>query len=271
PFRKHLLLTLDGFNTLYTPRAPIASIYATAAYNHGIPIDSPTSPATLNTITKDFNTALRRTTTRYPNYGKTKGLTCSQWWEHVMTDTFRRYIPRNKKLPLALVQELLSTFASKRGYMLYDDVLPLIFKLRARKDATLRGEPHSFLPQFDTVTVGVLSNSDSNVPAILTSLGLRVGPYRPLHKLKTGAAKAKKPPYDVDFVSTSFHSDFEKPDRRAFGLSVRIGRGILDEMGIKGGVGMWECVHVGDDLEKDVNGAKMAGWRGVYMCRDGGE
>lgn len=62
-----------------------------------------------------------------------------------------------------------------------------------------------------------------------------------------------------DAVVITGDLDAGKPDERAF-------RAVLDELG----VGPDEAVYVGDDVEKDIQGAKQAGLYAVQVCFDGG-
>lgn len=65
---------------------------------------------------------------------------------------------------------------------------------------------------------------------------------------------------DIDFVAPSYDIGFEKPDRRVFDAVKRIMKLLGDED--------CEFLHVGDDLEKDVNGAKAAGWESLLLDRE---
>lgn len=83
---------------------------------------------------------------------------------------------------------------------------------------------------------------------------------------------------DIDFLILSYDVNASKPHRAIFDAArCMAGVGVGEWKG-EGGVGEWktsdgdgwgECVHVGDDLEKDYRGAKRAGWRGVWLDRCG--
>lgn len=153
-----------------------------------------------------------------------------------------------------MIPQLLHRFSSDEGYTLYPDVLPFFQQLRRRKQET----PAS---GFGT-TVGIITNSDDRVPLILRSLGLTVRPLKlgcPRWYF-THADASNREAQDIDFVALSYDIGFEKPDRRIFDAVKEMMKQIENED--------WEFLHVGDDLEKDVNGAKAAGWESLLLDRE---
>ena len=157
----------------------------------------------------------------------------------------------SKSIPNGLVSELLKRFSSAEGYMLYTDVIPLFQALRFRKR-------HSSNPS--RAVVGILTNSDDRVPSILSSLGIQMGPRRYGMEAKESHDKPKIRD-DIDFVALSYDIGFEKPHRRIFNAA--------KEMAISSEDEDIHCLHVGDDFEKDYQGAEAAGWQGVLLDRDG--
>ena len=140
---------------------------------------------------------------------------------------------------------------------MYEDVAPLFEELRrAKKSSTVEAAA----PE---LTIGVITNSDDRVPSVLSSLGLEVSPRR------YGPAADSLDPHsdmedDIDFVVMSYDVGYEKPSRDVFDaakLLVQSNRGILDQAD--------RFVHIGDDLEKDFEGAERAGWESVLLDRDG--
>lgn len=150
--------------------------------------------------------------------------------------------------------QLLHRFSSSKGYTLYPDVLPFFRQLRRKKQKD--SAPRSGL------IVGIITNSDDRVPSILSSLGLSVGP------LKLGGAQwdptqvesLGRKSKDIDFVALSYDIGFEKPDSRIFDTVRKLIRQTKGDD--------CELLHVGDDLEKDVNGAKAAGWGSLLLDRE---
>ncbi len=74
---KRLILTFDGFGTLFTPREPIAKSYADAARKYGL------SGFTDDEIGSSFREAYKCQSNIAPNYGKRVGLNAVQWWSQV--------------------------------------------------------------------------------------------------------------------------------------------------------------------------------------------
>ena len=130
--------------------------------------------------------------------------------------------------------------------MLYPDVLPFFKALRQIK-APSHGDSAWSKP-----IVGVITNSDDRVPSILSSLGLRVGPWR--HGMDSRASFETED--DVKFVIMSYDVGSEKPDSEMFDAAKRM---------LPGQERFW---HVGDDLEKDYYAAERAGWQGFLLDRE---
>lgn len=147
--------------------------------------------------------------------------------------------------------ELLRRFSCSDGYILYPDVLPFFEAIRSHKERT----SHSA-----DLQLGILTNSDDRVISILKSFGLQVNPWRYGTK-KVGIAHANpKICDDVDFVALSYDVGFEKPHRRIFDATREMADVVRFEVS--------HCVHVGDDLEKDYQGAEAAGWKGLLLDRE---
>lgn len=66
----------------------------------------------------------------------------------------------------------------------------------------------------------------------------------------------------LDFVTISYDVGFEKPDIEIFDTAKTIGCRCAGAS-----QGTWRCVHVGDDLVKDYQGAESAGWKGILVDR----
>ncbi|GES63426.1 haloacid dehalogenase-like hydrolase [Aspergillus terreus] len=277
---RSLLLTIDAFGTLFHPRHPVPEQYASAAYAFGIPRTALT-PANLQTA---FKTEFKAQSQTHPNYGREEVLRGQyggprQWWEELIRASFARAMTPtpapSEPLPDGLVQHLLDRFASKEGYALYDDVEGFFARMRAVKARAQRLGP------FSRVVVGVISNSDDRVPAVLESLGLRVGSVRAdegvlsrrlpgfetrgeVDRRDCGDANSA---HDIDLVVTSYEAGEEKPSPRIFEVArrqaARAARQAADN------ADSWTCVHVGDDYEKDYRAAINAGWIGYYLPRGG--
>ena len=78
--KKNLLLCLDAFGTLFTPREPISVTYARVAHRHGLP--TATADAA-DEVMRNFKHAFKGESQRYPNYGKSVGMGAEKWWSNV--------------------------------------------------------------------------------------------------------------------------------------------------------------------------------------------
>ena len=112
-------------------------------------------------------------------------------------------------------------------------------------------------------TIGVITNSDDRVPSVLSSLGLNVGPRR--YGLTQGTSDPRSDiGNDVDFVVMSYDVGYEKPSHNVFDAAKQLvwsNRGKSDKED--------HFLHIGDDLEKDFEGAQRAGWESVLLDRNG--
>ncbi|KAH8146526.1 uncharacterized protein LAJ45_09472 [Morchella importuna] len=235
----NLLLTFDAFGTLFEPRDSIAAQYAHVAQEHGI------EGVEESDIRVTFKKAFKQQASENPNYGKKSGMTPEQWWTGVITNTFT---PLTKSPPLpSLAHALLHRFASKEAYRLFPDVLPLLNRL---KQDTL----------YDTVTLGVITNSDHRVTSILNDLGVGVREYRPTVPGQPHPEQGVGDSALIDFVAFSYDIGCEKPHRKIFDAARRIWQDLHSE-----DRGVLVPVHVGDDYRKDFWGAQNALWNAILV------
>jgi FMN phosphatase YigB (HAD superfamily) len=178
----------------------------------------------------------------------------------VIKSTFQPLLPPSTPVPPHLIPSLLHRFSTSAAYTLYPDIQPFLHRLQTSNPAP--------------PILGVITNSDNRVLGILSSLGLRIrvdpSPYEKNETgLKDPSDRRKNP--DIAFVAMSYDIDAEKPHRAMFDAARRLGAaaaGLSLEEGTTG-FEEWECMHVGDDLEKDYRGAENAGWRAVFLDREG--
>ena len=156
----------------------------------------------------------------------------------VITQTLRPLLAPHAcpDLPPAVIPRLIDRFRSREAYTLAPGVPAL---LRALRGLRRRG-------QRPAVVAGVVSNSDARVPAVLASLGVRVG----------AAARGSGGEADLAFVVSSYDVGVEKPGAGIFVAAEREG----EEEG-----GWGRRVYVGDEYGKDVCGAVGAGWDAVLV------
>lgn len=282
---RSLLLTLDAFNTIFHPRVPVPEQYASTAHAFGLP----PSIITPESLQPAFKAAYKAHSKEYPNYGRELALRGQyggprQWWEEVIRGSFARVLQttggssksRNADLPDGLLQRLLDRFASQEGYNLYPDVGDFMARMRDVKTRLALQQEQTFGP-FERVVVGVLSNSDDRIPAILKSLGLSVGDVRAdqgVSSMRLPGFEERTTPsnevaqaqiYDLDLVITSYDAGEEKPSRVIFDVAKRQA---LRMSGRTQDESNWVCVHVGDDYAKDYQAAIDAGWGSYYITRE---
>ncbi|KAM3508142.1 hypothetical protein MY10362_001347 [Beauveria mimosiformis] len=249
--KQNLLLCLDAFGTLFSPKGSVAHQYTHVARQCGLDGFSD------GELTTHLMAAIRQERKRNPNYGKATGLGATQWWTNVIHNTLTPLIRENQPFPPALVPALIHRFASDRGYDAQPDLVPALRALRRPKA----------LHAFDKVVIGVLTNSDDRVPSILSSFGLNVSPLR--YGADEHAIPRPGDDYDVDFHCMSYDVGFEKPSAQIFGAA----DSMLDRIvtAREGGSAQgqdWYRIYVGDEHAKDVVGAANAGWHPILLDAD---
>ncbi|KAI9852794.1 MAG: hypothetical protein M1830_006769, partial [Pleopsidium flavum] len=185
----------------------------------------------------------------------------------IIQATFHPLLTPSQTLPSALVPALLRRFTTSEGYRLYPDVLPFFHFLRLQRESQAHSKPSSISSQWPwhQTIVGVITNSDDRVPSILESLGLTVSALR--FGLPTLGSHSAPGDEDVDFVALSYDVGEEKPHHLVFDAAKELlrtrlelePREVEEEFGL---------LHVGDDMEKDVLGARNAGWGSVLLDRE---
>ncbi|RAH82032.1 haloacid dehalogenase-like hydrolase [Aspergillus japonicus CBS 114.51] len=288
-----LLLTIDAFGTIFHPRDPVPQQYASAAHRFGLP----RATVTADRLQSAFKAVFKAQSRAYPNYGRAQALRGEyggprQWWEEVIRGSFARVldVPGSRSattvdassptrtdstLPDGLVQHLLDRFACRDGYALDANADAFFTRLRHLKSTNSRLGP------FDRVVVGVVSNSDDRVPAVLESLGLRVGMCRadqdvsstqlpgfemrePRDADRVNCHQSDERIYDLDMVITSYEAGAEKPSPVIFEVARRQAMKLVGAS--EGSDGRnWTCVHVGDNYDKDYRAAIDAGWQAFYI------
>ncbi|KAK5106439.1 hypothetical protein LTS08_000558 [Lithohypha guttulata] len=224
-FQPGLVVTLDALGTLYKFRQPLEKQYIKVAGRCGL-----RAPIKDEDLSSAFKKSFRAISTEYPNYGKGQLSSPRAWWKTVVNDAFRQVVDENE-IPDHLGEELYDHFTSSAAYELYPDVHPFFASMRELKQRYPRSED-------PIVLVGVVSNSDPRIKAILQSLGLRCGwasgpipeTTRERWNRTTNqngvpdVGEAMKSPWygawsqsnEVDFIASSYDADAEKPDPDIF-------------------------------------------------------
>ncbi|KAI9762704.1 MAG: hypothetical protein M1840_001171 [Geoglossum simile] len=291
--RARLLLTLDAFGTIFTPREPVAKQYLDVARRLGL---ASVDEALLQTFKEQSRL--------HPNYGRNSGMKAPEWWANVIKSTFRPFTSTTSPLPTQLVPELLARFSSSNAYRLYPDVSSFFQALHK-----LRHYPGAMEEEhwpWDLTVVGVITNSDDRVPSILSSLGLRVSArvvqrpeqiflgstqFRNEDIANANPMESSAPRYldaaarideDINFIVLSYDVGAEKPNPRIFRVAKDMLRLTLQDdatlrsrdrhaaaPGGKESTGGFTFLHVGDDVQKDVIGAQKAGLQSILLDRKG--
>jgi FMN phosphatase YigB (HAD superfamily) len=163
-----------------------------------------------------------------------------------------------------LITELLKRYSSKEGYDLYPDVQGFFNKLQHYKRTAKAGKAPW---PYDKTVIGVISNSDDRIPGILRSLGLKVGTNR--SGSSSSSTTKTSSGDDIDFVALSYDVGHEKPDRRIFDAATEMLAETVASKDKGLNINDFDKLYVGDDLEKDYDGAKAAGWYAVLLDRGG--
>ncbi|USW55736.1 Putative HAD superfamily protein [Septoria linicola] len=243
---RNLLICFDAFGTLFKPRYPIAQQYGDVARSFGL------SGFTNDDVASSFKAAFKKESRANPNYGKANGLNAEKWWTNIITNTFTPIIAPDQAIPNGMVPKLLHRFWCNEGYTLFEDVQPLVRKLREAHKA-----------EKSRVVIGVITNSDDRVPDILTSFDLKVSPLRyGDHQKSSNFSKGE---YDIDFSIMSYDVGHEKPDKRIFEVAEEV---LSTAFQNAGDASQWRKVYVGDEYDKDVVGAVNAGWNAILVDRE---
>jgi FMN phosphatase YigB (HAD superfamily) len=304
--RLGICLTLDAFGTLYHPKKPIAVQYLEVAEQCGLKAN-----IQVPELEASFRNAFKSQSAKYPNYGKSKGMSVESWWGDVVHAAFRP-LCRGQTMPASLASTLFHHFSSRDAYELYQDVQPFFQMMRELRQKY--GDPKG-----PTILVGIITNSDSRARTILQSLGLQVGTdweslskYRDLKRAWEDAAQGKseaeqkgrrfegaplsgnllhsyRSSDDINFLVTSYATGSEKPDRKIFAQAnelaamlrvSRLEQTLADEYFGRNLGNLFEAaglairglgitrIHVGDDFEKDHQGAKNANCEALHLCRE---
>jgi FMN phosphatase YigB (HAD superfamily) len=266
-----ILLTFDAFDTLFTPKEPIGQQYCTISRKYGLDLDE-------KAVMSSFKTAFKDMSARLPNYGKgTQGMTPENWWTTLITNTLTPLLPETMPhLPYALPDELYTHFSTSAAYTLFPDVMPFLSLIGTSSYSASHWAPRRTM-------LGVVSNSDPRVRDILSSfhppIPFTPSMFPPRYTPHSRHTHHSFGPAHFSFAALSYETGFEKPDPRAFDRALRLAQKSLDTLHpvarlTRTGSEMlqdvrneFHCLHVGDDVNKDVLAALGAGWDVVLIDR----
>ncbi|KAI8815432.1 HAD-like domain-containing protein [Cladochytrium replicatum] len=233
------VVTFDAFSTLFRLRKSPGIVYSEEAARLGYNV-SPENAAGL------FVRSYKAMTAFSPNFGANSSnpMELEQWWK----ETLRRTLEGASSSPLPL-EELEVIFKNAFARFSRSESFEVInngkqdFKIITF--LKLYDDVVPMLKQLDqaSVKMGVISNSDYRTRAILE--GLNISQY-------------------FSTIVLSHELGIEKPSPDIFGAALREIRG-------KFGPASEELVvHVGDDTEKDHDGAINAGFKAMLVDREKG-
>ncbi|XP_064649695.1 haloacid dehalogenase-like hydrolase domain-containing protein 3 [Lineus longissimus] len=206
------LVTFDITNTIIRPR-DVGLNYSNAAKMFGIFVNP-------EGVTNSFRKHIKKQDKQYPNYGFNHGMTSKQWWTRLVCDTFLDLNMNHDVKKLHQVADYLFEFYHKgEPYDIIPHSMEPLERLR---------EEHPYLK------VGVISNFDERLPAILDDLHL--SKY-------------------FDFLVLSVKVGVCKPHQRIF-------QAALEMAGAKPA----DAVHVGDNIELDYLAARKVGMNAIVMA-----
>ena len=208
-------VTFDAAGTLIAPREPVGATYARLARAHGIDAE----PAAVDAA---FRRALRHAPPlAFPDVpGSGIAMHERKWWR----DVVRSALGPGAEHPRfgAYFDTLFAHYADASAWRVFPDVAAALHDVRGRG-----------------LRVGVVSNFDGRLPALLDRLGLGAAFEAVVWSSAVGAAKPAR-------------AIFEAASRR---LAVPVG----------------DVAHVGDDPEADVEGAYASGMAAIQLDRSGAE
>lgn len=203
------VLFLDAAGTLIAPDPGVGAVYARVAGEHGVRVEP-------EALEQGFYVAWKAARDLGRSYGRNM-VEAREFWRGVVESAFA-----SAGAPWpggTYFDDVFAAFSERRAWRVYDDVEA------ALEIAEGRG-----------VRLGVLSNFDARLPAILSSLGLDSR---------------------FDPVVVSFQHGMDKPDIGFFEAA----------RGLAGSPPAARCGLVGDTPREDFDGASAAGWRAALVAR----
>jgi putative hydrolase of the HAD superfamily len=208
------VIFFDAVGTLFGVRGSVGEVYGKIAWRYGV--DAPTE--VLNQAFYQSFKAAESPAFPGRNIAEIPQLEFA-WWGTIAEQTFKRANVLNQFSDFSkFFAELYHHFETAEPWILYADVVPTLKKLR----------DHG-------TTLGVLSNFDSRLHAVLKALDL------------------------TDFFSSVT-------------LSTEVGAAKPSPQIFQAALNKHDCLaelawHVGDSLEEDFKAAKAAGLRGIWLDR----
>ena len=208
------VIFLDAVGTLFGVQTSVGAQYARVARSFGVELDSAT-------LDRAFYTCFQAAGSPAfgdidPSYLQSKEYT---WWFNLAIQTFQTADAYDRFSDFGeFFAALYAHFESAEPWFLYPEVLPTLQRWQAMG-----------------IPMGIVSNFDSRLYAVLRSLGLT--PY--FHS-----------------ITISTEAGVAKPDRRIFAIALEKHNARPDQ-----------TLHIGDSFSEDYQAAQAAGLQGIWLNR----
>ena len=236
------LVTFDFTGTLCDPKTSVGRAYkdciievaSSAALHERALLTTTVTSLDEAALSRAFGAAYRAADESKPCFGYGERGGSREWWLEVVSATLSNGGLKSDVLefvlPAAFERLYSRVYASAEGWQVKPHSAECLQMLNEWREAQRReGGPGGDLK------IGVLSNWDDRLPALLTDCAL--AQY-------------------VDVVVTSGAAGVEKP-------SVEIYDYVRRMAGVRAGA---RAVHCGDSFSRDIVGATDAGWEAVFVC-----
>jgi putative hydrolase of the HAD superfamily len=209
------LVTFDVGGTLIRPFPSVGAIYSEVLTRRGFAADPERTESAFEEAWDEAARIVPPDRERYSWSPEGE----RGYWRRLLTGTVTRL--GGTEPPPGAAEELFERFGHRETWRLYPEVRDALERIAAQG-----------------ITMAVVSNWDSRLPALLRELGIRhyFGP-----------------------ILVSALEGYEKPDPRIFHLAAERAR-----------VAPCEMLHAGDRELEDLEGARRAGCQGVKIERNGG-
>lgn len=213
---RYPFLLFDAGETLFAPREPFGATYARVLARLGLDLPTARLEEGIRASWRELDRQVPRGQDRYGWFPEGE----RGYWLEFARGAIERAAGRPISVELAgeVLEPLREAFRAPEAWRVFPDVVPALDALRS-----------------DGVRLGIVSNWDSRLPALLSRLGLA-------------------PRFDAVIVSRIV--GVEKPSPRIFEIALR-------EMGAPAD----STLHVGDVPELDADGARAAGIDALLVDR----
>jgi len=214
---KPQVIFLDAVGTLFGVKGSVGEIYSTIAQRFGVDVSAAVlNPAFLQIFRSAGPPA-------FPGLSDPAEIRAKEfaWWLEIAVQTFKQaaIFPQFTNFE-EFFAELYAHFATAEPWVVYPDVLPALEHWQKKG-----------------IQLGVLSNFDSRLYAVLRSLGLE---------------------NFFSSVTISFEAGAAKPSPQIFAIALQKHHCVPEAA--------W---HIGDSYQEDYQAARSIGMRGVWIRRKG--